>query len=52
MTFGCKPAIKDGRNLLAYLLVKTQVPILILSGSFTIFDLQKRESVLVLRSLK
>ena len=45
--------LKMGGNfLLTYLLMKRQLSILILSESFTIFDLKKRETVQTLRYLK
>ena len=41
-----------GNLLLTYLLMKKQFSILILSGSFTVFDLKKRGAVWALPSLK
>ena len=47
-----KPAIKDDNLWLTYLWMKSQFSVLILSESFTIFDLKKKGAVWALRSLK
>ena len=48
-----KPAIKMKDNLLlTYLLMKRQFLILILSGSFTIFDLKKKGAVMGIMFVK
>ena len=50
---GINQLLKMGGNLLmTYLLMERQFSILVLSGSFAIFNLKKRGAVWALRSLK